>query len=556
MQKANKNILLFFLLCSYISFSQSVALSSSQNPINFGTSATKNVSLSANISLQSVPSDSYPGTIKIYYKRNQASPAIIPTGGDGGNLLFFGGTFGLRDFNITLLEGQFDASGGFLYAEYETYSHIKYKSGNISIIKSTSPENPDPENPDPGNPNPGSCNWCYGQILPYGGIPVFPRLPENVNGAIYDWVEVTTQGYVPRTLPELSIPFTSTRTFKQRKRVGQTVSYIGEKKILVQGITNVDATTISNNVLTDVSINGNQVIINGNGATIGRTYVNNLGYVYQWQSKSILSENWGLIDNSENAAFYSSNPFISFQSIDIPITREYRRVIIRPIESMMVTGIASNVLRIYKFTVDNTINNTICCNRTYNSTGVISPIIGSSDSGFNYQWQVGYMNNYTNSIIWTDVVGAVLKDYTPERPSPYSLGPRGQGNNRYYRRIMINTSNYKVYESNIVILTYLTTSNRLSSAEETNKDQLASLEDNNISIFPNPATSVINIEFQDVSSYYIKVIDLTGIVILSKKPNTSSIHSLEIDISKLQKGVYNLVFEKGGNKIVKKIIKQ
>ncbi|HEX8576094.1 MAG TPA: hypothetical protein VF677_07340 [Flavobacterium sp.] len=132
--------------------------------IDLGTNATTQISFNTQVDLVSPQSNTNPGTIKVYYKKNLSFPYNLAWGGDGGNLLFSGGTSSSRNFNITLNSSDFDSSGGILYSEYQTYSGIKYKSTNISITRSNSV-----------TPNPiggGGNNGIYTMNIPYNAIPL------------------------------------------------------------------------------------------------------------------------------------------------------------------------------------------------------------------------------------------------------------------------------------------------------------------------------------------------------------------------------------------------
>ena len=103
MKKITLILFLMTLFHNISSFGQTVTINSltvnnvsvsSLVPVNLGTNSISNVSFSTEVKLPSAPSDSYPGTITVYYQKNTSSPAIVPQGGNGGNLLFFGGTSG------------------------------------------------------------------------------------------------------------------------------------------------------------------------------------------------------------------------------------------------------------------------------------------------------------------------------------------------------------------------------------------------------------------------------------------------------------------------------
>jgi hypothetical protein len=77
-------------------------------------------------------------------------------------------------------------------------------------------------------------------------------------------------------------------------------------------------------------------------------------------------------------------------------------------------------------------------------------------------------------------------------------------------------------------------------------------EINNVSLYPNPTSSLLNFK-SDSQIEMIKVYNLLGKVILSKEGKRMS----QIDISELPKGIYLVEFEfKSAEKSVKRIVKE
>lgn len=138
---------MFLSVFSYGQFSvlvdQMIVDNQTSSTISFGNKESVNVSLHVLVNATSFPSDSFPGTINVYYKKSSSSPAVTPLGGSGGNLLFLGGTQAGRTFAIQLDAAQFDNIGGILYVEYKSYSNVLYKSNDIAITKTpTTPTTP------------------------------------------------------------------------------------------------------------------------------------------------------------------------------------------------------------------------------------------------------------------------------------------------------------------------------------------------------------------------------------------------------------------------------
>ena len=75
--------------------------------------------------------------------------------------------------------------------------------------------------------------------------------------------------------------------------------------------------------------------------------------------------------------------------------------------------------------------------------------------------------------------------------------------------------------------------------------------ENNISIYPNPTSSQVTISDTDKEISNITIIDITGKVVLSLKPENT-----EIDLSMLKNGIYFMKIQQGDEFVTKKIIKK
>lgn len=74
-----------------------------------------------------------------------------------------------------------------------------------------------------------------------------------------------------------------------------------------------------------------------------------------------------------------------------------------------------------------------------------------------------------------------------------------------------------------------------------------------VMIFPNPASSIINIEFSNWSPATVKVMDTFSQVIITLENNSSE---LQADLSNLPSGVYYLMAESDEKQIIKKFVKE
>ena len=73
--------------------------------------------------------------------------------------------------------------------------------------------------------------------------------------------------------------------------------------------------------------------------------------------------------------------------------------------------------------------------------------------------------------------------------------------------------------------------------------------EDNISIYPNPASDLISIRF-DGTSYsrgIVYLTDLSGKVLLSRKIDNKDDHQFELDVNSINPGMYILIFENGSN---------
>ena len=548
-----KNTIILFLSAMFynsVSYGQTVSINAlavnnvsinSTAPINLESVSISNISLSTQVLFPNPQNNT--GTINVYYQKNTSSPAIIANGGSGGNLLFNGGNSATRSFNITLDAIQFDASGGFLYTEYKTYSGIKYKSSNIPIIKLI---------PTPTNPLPPSYDPNYAsQLVPYGGIPLLPKFANYYNVSSQDWID----GSNNVVLTERNAwNLYSNVTIRQR-----TIFTDGTVKLEPQkmGISVTKFFPNFNRLYVNNEISSNQYIpigqtpqtIVGNQASESHSTesgtVTNFLNNYQWQKRIIYPLYWNNFNYQLVFYGWSNIPGATQANYTPPSASrgiEYRRLVIEnPSDNSISRNSAtSNIIGVFPISNIN-IGNTICCDQTVYSNSTANPIVGPLVNGsVTYQWQAS-----TDGIKWYDIYNANNKDYNPVRP--YSRIPQV-----YYRRVVLNYGDNLYYLSNVVKIIFSNSTGKISDK----KIKKADMNDNSIVIYPNPSSSIINIDgIDNIASFQIKVIDLTGKTIISKKPNQSDNNSLQLDISILPIGVYLLELENEFKKFSRKIIK-
>jgi hypothetical protein len=543
-------ILLFILFCNPKSFGQTVSINSlvvnnvsvnSTDPINIHPSAITTISLSTQV-LFTIPQGNN-GTIDVYYRKNNNSPVVTASGGSGGFLQFNGGNSATRSFVITLNPAQFDPTGGYIYSEYKTSTGTTYKSVNIPIVKII----PDINIP-PSDPNNAS------QTVPYGGIPLLPSFVNYYNISSQDWVDNANNIvlsdrngwllYNTVTIRQRTI-FIDGRIQYEPQKMNITVSKFlpNLSRLFVNNV-------ISNNMYVPIGQNPQAII--GNQAseshsTASGTVTNTLSN-YQWQSRVIYPFWWG--NFSEGLALYGWQDIPGATQTNYtpssPIRgMEYRRLVL---ESPNNTSIyrncaASNIITVYP--VDNkNIGNTICCDQNVLYNANANPIIGSSLPGaVIYKWQSSF-----DGIDWQYC--STGKDYTPVK---FTSGRRPYVGNIKYRRLVLDYSTNLYYLSNEINIFYSSLSSKISNK----KDEKTDLANNSsMTIYPNPSASIITVDgIDNISTFKVKVIDLTGKTVIYKESNHSKSELLQLDISMLPNGIYTLELENEYNKFTKKIVK-
>jgi len=575
MKKITVTIFYFIivLFSHFATFAQSVTLNTlllnGQNldvasQINIGTTNTiSNISFNVEVKLLASPSDSNPGAITIYYKRNSSYSPVVCNGGNQTNVLFLGNTTSSHSFVIALTNAQFDASGGMFYAEYKTYSGIVYKSANIPIVKTTQPTT------NPGNPPTTTNPDYYKQYVPYGGIPLLPQLATSVGtGCAYDWV--TASYYSISDMPFSSEQEIYYTTYLKQRLNCDDGSTDGNSNGINAMYIDVDMpflgdasdpyllyrrVSVNNYIKSDQYILAGEVIkeIVGDPVTIRRYRLNTnvenniTSTLFKWQKRIvkpapfyynyatyITAYGWKDIPGATQA---------NYTPTSVLEVTEFRRLAL----DFRNSAASSNVVTIYPLSTS--LVNTICCDQVVYSDIPAVSLIGSnapSGSNFAYHWQYGIISRGT-AVSWTDIdVEGDTKDYLPYNPNRST-------SEIYYRRFIIEKSTNKYYTSNTVKVKF----NKFSSARMSSPETLTiKKETNTVAITPNPASTFIKVESQiDLASFSIKVIDMSGRVIAINSETDFSSNSRQIDISQLPKGIYSIIIENETSKVVKKIIK-
>ena len=504
----------------------------SSGAIDLGSISSSNISLSVQVEFPI--STSNDGTLAIYYSKGSAYASIAANGGNGGNLFFNGGKIATRSFQITLNLGDFNTTGGYLYAEYKTFSGIAYKSSNISIKKNETSTNPSTPTPDPSD--------GYLQYIPYGGIPFLPEnnTDFNINTIISKvWVDENDIQYGSQGNYQI-YKYTTLRE-KTTFNDGNSPGYSREIRVYPTNFygasTIVDNTIESNQYLTNdetpKTIIGNQATethqIPGTGGRRNQSVTTNLTN-YQWQSRIKFPLKWPNF-GSYYFSQYGWTDIIGATEANYtpPKTTqamEYRRLVLEEKSAPQTKyrkSAASNVINIIPLGSDTT-KNIICCDQTVASDNLASPIIGDFQDMI--QWQIS-----NDGINWEDIFGANRKDYLPTQN--ISTGRRDtstqdQDKSQFYRRLYYDYNvQKKYYSSNIIKIIFESRSNTTN---------------NSIKIYPNPTTSILNIEDtrRTVAISNITIMDQTGNTFAPSSYSIINSNLTQMDVSNLPLGIYFL----------------
>lgn len=572
--KKNYIPVVFLLLLNISMFGQKVTLtptvvngaSFSAGPINLASVPYSTVSLGVKVEVPSNVAVGDQGTIKIYFSKGLALGGNVAIGGDGGALYFGGGKVATRNFVINLNWTDFLTAGGFIYAEYK--SGVSYNSSNVAVVKNATMTIGTTLNPPADAPNPKqiSNTLCCNQTIRQGDKPApitgsqylnpYQGEPYGINS---QWMN-TRNGESPKLddinrilyfdyAPEL-------KTITVTRKLGYRYGGEFPNKSNDVTITVVPSPIITNQISLNAPVNsgGFFEITNTNPKRIDGTVASgqvNLNILqdpyhvaqrrgdilkdierFEWEYTKTNSglggfQNWITISGQND---YS----LDFTPLDISSTED-NYYILRRIAIYQNIKRVSNTLNIVYRTIRN--NNTICCDQKLKiiSTEEIekpSLITGSiaepaKNSYLYYQWQKRLIN--TRNIIdnWVNIPGAISKDYMP-LPLQYISTSRGNSIEQYaYRRIA--QSNY--YNGNASY------SNEISVSPSYERTTSPS----STIIYPNPATSIINIESKETIFTVhsnVSISDITGLQVNSNNFSIVNPNLITINISNLTPGTY------------------
>jgi hypothetical protein len=544
MKKKYFYYILFLLLNTTLLFGQKVTLtplvvngkSFTSGPLNLESTPISSVSLNVKVDSPAPPGDN--GTINVYYLKANALGASIPSGGNGGTLLFGGGKTANRQFVISLNWNDFSTSGGYVYAEYKNATGVVYKSNNINIIKDgiTSPQ-----------PQPITKNKI--EIIPHGGTPLLPKYQNFINQNQQKWVINN------------SIPFEGLRNNKRLYTPGN--SELKEETTFKDGTIHysevitvyvVNFLSQFENLYVDNKINSNQYlsneenpnIITGNQAsethlvripgTRNYNKVTNPLNNYQWQTRIKYPLSWSYL-NDQYFHLYGWKDIPGATQLDYTPPKtdtgmEYRRLILENTldKSEIRNSTSSNIVSIIPIINDDT-KNIICCDQTLTTTrDVANTIVGdyTFPSSFN-QWQIS-----EDGLNWEDIFGANNKDYLPSYIPYTNDGGRRPDYNKskiqYYRRAIMDFTDNKHYTSNTVKVNFNVTSR---------SDTPTTI------LYPNPTTSLLNIESSTINlvNAKISIANALGNIIIPNSLSVINSKLISLDVSNLITGTYYIIIE-------------
>lgn len=511
-------------------------------PINLGGSTSSTISLNVKVETPTNSPDN--GTISIYYEKSPALGANIARGGNGVFLNFGGGKIGIINFVIYLDSADFNTSGGNIYAEYKNYAGATYKSSNIAVIK------------DGTSPPPPPLPYKYIEIVPYGGTPILPLFHEYSYVSSQEWVNNDDQ------IIQLGSPFYQGVDLREKTTFNDgSITYSGKINYnIVNFLPQFDNLYVNNTITGNQYLTTGQVpeMIVGNEPTESHTIKATGGgrqrdqsvrnslksYNIQWQSRIKYPSTW----TNMSAVFFSMYGWrdisgatqMNYLPPQTNTGMEYRRLILEDPndKSSYRRCAASNVIEIIPL-ITNATKNTVCCDQTVSSDNLASPLNGDFHNFSYYQWLVSQDN-----VNWDPIQNGTTQNYTPT-PLMEDTRRTPSFQIQYYRRILLD------YEKSI---------NYTSNTVQINFEPRSSTTTQSIKIFPNPSTSIINIEDSQraflLDQTVVSIVNFTGTEVNSNKFSLINSNLISVDISNLVPGTYFLTVKSRNTYSQATLIKQ
>ena len=584
--------LVLLLVCNTVMFAQKVILTptavngasvSSSGPINLGGTPSSTVSLGIRVEMPSVPGNT--GTISIY-SLNGLNANVV-TGGNGGSLIFNEGNVASRSFVVNLNWSAFPTSGGFIFAEYKTASGVAYKSGYISVVKNTTMGG-GTINPPADAPNPSKIanTLCCNQTVRLGDKPApivgsqYVDPYENFiyginnrwnanNGRILSLDNTTKTLHLDYTTELKNITVTRELGYKGNNEYPNKSNTIN--------ITVVPTPILRNTISVNESLNSEGFVelssiknltISGFSSVVNLKVLQDPFYTiqtrdpgaevdgYKWEytkTNSALGgpRIWVTIpnENSSNLTFYDPSEKSNLEDTYYLIRRIaiYQNItnVTEPIK-VLIRGIRYN--------------NTICCDQslkiTTTTTEFEKPQIISGSTPFvesnivqgtgfliksiTYQWQNQSLQGSTPSI-WYNISGATSKDYLPTQPLTVSNGGGRRPTDGFevsykYRRIA--NINYHFYNDTNKLIT------GIASSYSNETFLIGSKNEPFLKLYPNPSTSILNIESTvDLTNVKLTISNIMGTIVNSNDYSLISPKLISINVANYPTGTYFITIE-------------
>lgn len=552
-------------------------------PINLGGVAYSSVSLSVKVELPDNVAVGDTGTIKIYCSNGTALGVNVAVGGDGGSLYFGGGKVATRSFYINLSWSDFSTSFAYLFAEYKNPAGASYKSSNISIIKNSTLNGGTVNAPaDAPNPNKITNTICCDQTIRQGDKPA-PITGSLYNNPYFDKIYGINNTWSAYALLDFdnanqivyldyyNTPLTS-QTIQRKLGYNGTSDFPNKSNVVTITIVPSPITLNEISVNSPANSDGYIEIINTNPKQIYGTRpsanVNlnilqnpfhtpqrgdNLTQIekFEWEYRKIgsVSADWIKINNSHPYDLESFNPTDLTDGED-------NFYLVRRIAFYQNIKKVSNTLKLLLRTIRH--NNTICCDQTLvisSSNTIDSPnlIIGAEATpdpkqSTRYQWQSQSIDNNTSAIgNWTNIAGATSKDFLP--PSLQLVSSYDPRNPRETTWKAPMSYNYR----RLTVPSYH--NGQSSYSNEITLTSISYKEIPLITAYPNPATSIINIENKgnllNMATTSVTIVNVTGTIVNSNNYSIISPSIISIDVSSLPSGTYFINLDTGDRRSTK-----
>jgi hypothetical protein len=595
--KKNYALLIFLLLSCSLAVAQKVTLTPttvnganfSAGPINLASTPNSTISLGVKVEFPTGAAVSDYGTLKIYYSKAVALGANVAGGGDMGFLYFGGGKVATKSFVINLNWTDFSTSGGYIYAEYK--NNTVYKSSNIAIIKNATMTGGVTLNPPADAPNPKDIinTLCCDQTIRLGDKPApivgsqylnpYNNLPVGINS---QWSN-TSNGGIP-TLDDvnriLHLEYTAElKDIKVNRKLGYLYYNDFPYKSNEVTITVVPSPILSNTISTTDVPNSNgyyelsdlkKLNLSGFASNVnlnilqdpkhtiqrGDNIVDIEKYRWEYKDNKLNSNPWITIPNETHENLNFSNPSELSNLED-------SKYLVRRIAVYKNISRVSNEIKILVRRLG--LNNTICCDqilKIQSENNFENPqiIMGSTPNVDNsiqqennfqilstsYQWQSQNNEGARTTSSWSDISDGIFKDYIPSQPLKVVFNRRGEYNfqpSYKYRRIA--TIKYSFVTDATIYKTVTSYSNE-SFLIGTNSTPL-------IQIYPNPASSLLNIESViHILDAKVTITNILGNIVNSNVYSVLNPNTISINVANLAVGTYFITIENQRLGIVQK----